>query len=88
MKAADIQQLQIDSLRLLHAAGEIGLRAPDLLVRLRTTTFPALTEPELNVELLALADRGWVVSYAPALGAARWKITGLGTAALKEAGLA
>lgn len=84
---SDAQQLQVSLLLTLSAAADIGLQESSMLPRLRLE-FRELTAPELSAQLRALADRQLAVSYEPAIGAARWRITGLGTAALKEAGLA
>lgn len=88
MTPTEVQQLHTFLLLALHACGEIGIQESSLLPRARLETFRDLTEPQLRVELRALADRGLVVAYQPTLGAQRWKITGLGRAALQEANLA
>lgn len=88
MSPEEIQQLEIFLLLSLNAAGEVGMPAGAILVRARTHTFASLTQPVLDVQLRALADRHLVISYAPTLGASRWKITARGNAALAEQGLA
>lgn len=88
MSSAELQQLHIDLLRILNAVADVGIREEDVLVRIRAATYPGLTAPQLAMQLRALADRRLVISFQPALGAERWKITGLGNANLQEAGLA
>lgn len=88
MTAAEISQLHVFLLLSLNAVGEIGLPAASLLVRARVETYAALTLPELELQLRALADERKAQSYGTALGQQRWRITGLGRAALQEAGLA
>lgn len=87
MTAPEIQALHTSLLLMLNAVGEIGIQETSILPRIRLD-FRDLTAPQLSVELRAMADRGWIVSYQPSLGGQRWKITGLGRAALQEAGLA
>ncbi len=87
MNADTAKQFQVSLLLTLSAAADIGLQEASMLPRLRLE-YRELTAPELAAQLRALADRQLAVSYEPALGASRWRITGLGTAALKEAGLA
>lgn len=81
-------QLHTFLLLALNAIGELGIREEDLLVRTRTASWRMLTLPMLQAELRALADKQYVLSYQPALGQARWKLAGLGRAALQEQGLA
>jgi hypothetical protein len=88
MTPNDVLQLQTFLLITINACGDVGIQAESIIPRARMEQFRDLTAPQLRVELLAMSDRGWVVAYQPALGAQRWKITGLGRAALQEAGLA
>jgi hypothetical protein len=88
MSPTDIQQLHSFLLVTLHGAGELGAQEDGILMQARLQGYRSLTAPQLSVELRALADRGWAVAYQPALGGQRWKIAGLGRAALQEAGLA
>lgn len=87
MKTRD-EQLSIFALRTLHVIGPIGLRVEDLLVRCRTQGWPKLTTPELEHELSVLGNKSLVMPFVSAMGAERWKVTALGTAALQEQGLA
>ena len=88
MTVAEIAHLRVFLLLTLNAAGQIGMQAESMLTRARVETFDALTLPELELQLRVLADERKVVSFGTALGQQRWKITGLGNAALQEARLA
>ncbi len=88
MTTADLAQLRVFLLLALHAVGEVGIPAEGLLIRARIETFASLTLPQLELQLRVLADESKALAYGTALGQQRWKLTGLGRAALQEAGLA
>ena len=84
----DSEQLQIFALLSLHALQPHGSREADLLVRARSTSWPALAPLDLRSALLALEAQQFVQRYTPALSAERWIITELGAALLQRRGLA
>lgn len=88
MNPVEIQQLHTFVLLTLAACGELGIQESAILTRARVESFSELTAPQLSIELRSLADRKLILSYQPALGPQRWKITALGKAALQEANLA
>lgn len=87
MNDLERQQLHLSLLLMLLAAGDLGMSEAGMLPRLRLD-YPALTAPQLSVELRTLADKKWALTHQPSLGAERWKLISLGRAALQEAGLA
>lgn len=82
-----MNQLSIDLLRALHAAGQFGLLAVDLLADMRRGRHRDLTLPELESSLRALADDSLAKPFTDALRQKRWAITSVGASALQEAGL-
>lgn len=82
-----MSKLHIDTLLLLAAAAQYGLDLDTLLADLRQQRHRALTLPELEKAVRDLADRSFASHFTSALGSERWRITGLGTDALKEEGL-
>jgi hypothetical protein len=86
MTDADQKLLHVALLQVARAAGDLG-RTETLLVNdVRMAGF-ALDLAALQVELRALADKGWLSSMAPELGAKRWRLTARGRSQLEEAGL-
>ncbi len=82
-----MNQLSIDLLRALQAAGQFGLVAVDLLADMRRGRHRDLTLPELETSLRALADERLAKPFTDALRQKRWAITAVGASALQEAGL-
>lgn len=82
-----MNRVAIDILTELRALTQYGLSAETLLTYLRATNHRDLSLPDLKEQLRNLADNSFVTAYASALGGQRWRITGLGLSALKEASL-
>ena len=82
-----MNQLSIDLLRALSAAGKFGVAAVDLLADLRRGRHRDLTLPELESSLRSLADESFAKPFTDSLRQKRWAITAVGASALQEAGL-
>lgn len=72
----------------LCAAGDVGMIESALVRDARLEVHPSITGPELSAVLRELADKGLVISWVPALGAHRWRITALGRSVAAEQFLA
>lgn len=86
MTSADRSLLHASILQSLREIGNHGRPTQLLLVDARMAGFE-LSLPELERELRQLADENLIASFTPALGAPRYRITGLGESKLVEAGL-
>lgn len=80
-------RLHLDILLELRQLTQYGLSADTLLAYLRRNSHRELAVPDLLKALRDLADKSLVTTYESALGGERWKITGLGSSALKEEGV-
>lgn len=70
---------RIELLKVLRAAGDVGVPEGRLLTAARESGFGFMSAPQLRVELQALADAGWISGRQPPLGGdTRWRITSLG----------
>ena len=79
--------LQTFILGVLRAGGKTGVPEERLLAELRREGFENTTAPELTALLRSAADKSWVTSFEPPLGAKRWRITALGESILQEQGI-
>jgi hypothetical protein len=84
----DELELQTLLLRMMHAAGDIGITADLLLSRARVESWRELTLPQLETTLRSMADQGLAIAVERPLSAQRWRATGIGKSALQEMGLA
>lgn len=84
----DQQDLQLFLLRMMHAAGEIGITVDLLLSRARIESWRDLAQPQLETTLRTMCDQGLAIAIERPLAAPRWRATGMGKAALQEMGLA
>ncbi len=82
-----MKSLHFDLLLTLHASGEFGLLAPNLVDDMRRGRHRSLTRPEVDAALRDLADRAYATLFTTDAGTARWRATGRGTSALREEGL-
>lgn len=82
-----MSKLNVHLLIALRAAGRFGAAEDDLLVDMRRGSHRELSAPDLVQALRDLADQSYVSAFNSALETKRWKITRLGTDALKEEGL-
>jgi hypothetical protein len=82
-----MSRLHLDILTELRQLTQYGLAPAGLLSYLRAGTHRDLALPDLQQALRDLSDKSFVTAYESALGGTRWRITGLGLSALKEAAL-
>jgi hypothetical protein len=82
-----MNELQIDLLRALNAAGKFGICLDDLLADMRRGRHRDLSRPELETALRSLADESNAKTFTDSLRQKRWGITAVGASALQEAGL-
>jgi hypothetical protein len=71
----------------MAAGGATGFVEELLLREARINVSAQITAPELAAMLLEFADKGWIIKFTPAMGAARWRITALGESVAAEARL-
>lgn len=90
MTPTEKSQLHVALLQVLRAAGDLGRPEERLVTDMRMAGFAAITLPELQEELRALADKeggAWVLPEASPFGGVRWAATAKGLRKLTEAGL-
>lgn len=82
-----MNELHIDLLRALKAAGKFGIKLDDLLADMRRGRHRDLSAPDLERALRDLADESNAKTFTDSLQQKRWAITRVGESALQEAGL-
>lgn len=82
-----MNQLHIDILRALSAAGKHGIKLDDLLADMRRGRHRDLSTPDLERAVRDLADDANAKTFTDSLRQKRWAITQVGQSALEEAGL-
>jgi hypothetical protein len=88
MTTDEIQLLRLFLLNVLHISGAKGMSERLLAQEARFQCSPAVTDLQLRLELRALGDCGWALSFNPALGDLRWRATAAGSSVLAELELA
>jgi hypothetical protein len=88
MNAEQCQHFRTFLLGVLVVGAATGVTEGGLLAQARINFSSSLTLPELQSELLMLADKSWVVSFLPMVGDRRWRLTTLGVSIAQELGLA